>query len=161
LSQSGSGKKTPAASESFDTGTSHRQTARSFIQKAAFIMNDVGNNLRRGKWSLKRSPVIAAAGLVLTVAAVQAQQAGTPATIEDEWSKPMDGVLESLIKSKKYVVPLALLSPEVVAGMVMVYMIGGRFHVPASDPELTWPLPAGTNAIGPDSAGRVLSGVSE
>jgi hypothetical protein len=76
-------------------------------------------------------------------------------------SKPVDGVLESLIKSKKYVVPLALLSPEVVAGMVMVYMIGGRFHVPASDPELTWPLPAGTNAIGPDSAGRVLSAASE
>jgi hypothetical protein len=33
-------------------------------------------------------------------------------------SKPMDGVLDSLIKSKKYVVPLIQLSPEVVAGMV-------------------------------------------
>jgi hypothetical protein len=59
----------------------------------------------------------------------------------------MDGVLESLIKSKKYVVPLAPLSPEVVAAMVMVYMIGRRFHVPASGPEFTLPLPAGTNAI--------------
>jgi hypothetical protein len=76
-------------------------------------------------------------------------------------SKPTDGVLESLIKSKKYVAPLALLSPELVAGMVTIYMIDGRFHVPASYRELTLPLPAETNVIGPDSAGGVLSGASE
>jgi hypothetical protein len=76
-------------------------------------------------------------------------------------SKPTDGVLESLIKSKKYVAPLALLSPEVVGGMVTMYMIEGRFHLPASDPEVTLPPPAETNATGPDSAGGVLSGVSD
>jgi hypothetical protein len=65
-------------------------------------------------------------------------------------SKQTDGVLESLIKSKKYVAPLALLSPEVVAGMVTIYMIGGRFRLPASDRELTLPLSAETNVIGPD-----------
>ena len=75
-------------------------------------------------------------------------------------SKPTDGVLESLIKSKKYVVPLALLNPEVVAGMVTVYMIDGRFHLPAVDPEFTLP-PAERNAIATDSAESVLSGASE
>jgi hypothetical protein len=75
-------------------------------------------------------------------------------------SKPTDGVLESLIKSKKYVAPLALLSPEVVAGMVTMYMIDGRFHLPASGREVTLPLSA-ENVIGPDSAGGVLSGASE
>jgi hypothetical protein len=76
-------------------------------------------------------------------------------------SKPTDGVLESLIKSKKYVVPLALLSPEVVGGLVTIYMIDGRFHLPASDTEFTLPKAAGTNAIGADSAderGRRASG---
>jgi hypothetical protein len=76
-------------------------------------------------------------------------------------SKPTDGVLESLIKSKKYVAPLALLSPEVVAGMVTVYVIDGRFHLPASGPEFTLPLHAKTNAVEPDLPGSVLSGTSE
>jgi hypothetical protein len=76
-------------------------------------------------------------------------------------SKPTDGVLESLIKSKKYVVPLALLSPEVVGGMVTIYMIGGRFHLPASDPECTLPIAAGINAApaaSTDEHGRAASG---
>jgi hypothetical protein len=76
-------------------------------------------------------------------------------------SKPTDGVLESLIKSKKYVAPLALLSPEVVAGMVTIYMIDGRFHLPASNREFTLPVPAETNVIEAGSAGGVLSGGSE
>lgn len=76
-------------------------------------------------------------------------------------SKPTDGVLESLIKSKKYVAPLALLSPEVVAGMVTIYMIDGRFRLPASDREFTLPVPAETNVIEAGSAGGVLSGASE
>jgi len=76
-------------------------------------------------------------------------------------SKPTDGVLESLIKSKKYVVPLALLSPEVVGGMVTMYMIDGRFHPPASDPKFTLPIAAGTNDIRSDSPRGVLSLVSD
>lgn len=76
-------------------------------------------------------------------------------------SKPTDGVLESLIKSKKYVAPLALLSPEAVAGMVAIYMIDGRFHLPASAREFILPLPAETNVIEAETAEGVLSGGSE
>jgi hypothetical protein len=76
-------------------------------------------------------------------------------------SKPTDGVLESLIKSKKYVLPLALLSPEAVGGMVTIYMIDGRFHLPASGPEFRLPIVAGANAAGPDSTRGALSSVSD
>jgi hypothetical protein len=75
-------------------------------------------------------------------------------------SKSTDGVLESLIK-KKYVAPFALLSPEVVAGMVTIYMIDGRFHLPASDREVTLPPPAETDVIEADAADGVPSGASE
>jgi hypothetical protein len=47
-------------------------------------MNEEEIHLRRRTWSLKSSPVIAAAGLVLILATAQAQQAGTPAASEDE-----------------------------------------------------------------------------
>ena len=76
-------------------------------------------------------------------------------------SKPTDGVLESLVKSKKYAAPLVLLSPEVVAGMVTVYLIDGRFHLPAQDPEFTVPPETQTNASAPDSTRRVLPKPSE
>jgi hypothetical protein len=49
-------------------------------------MNEEEIHLRRRKWSLKSSPLIAAAGLVLIVATAQEQQAGTPATSEDDSS---------------------------------------------------------------------------
>jgi hypothetical protein len=71
-------------------------------------------------------------------------------------SKPTEGILESLVKSKKYAAPLLLLSPELVAGMVTVYLIDGRFHLPAPDPEVTVPLQTETNAIVPASTRRVL-----
>jgi hypothetical protein len=45
-------------------------------------------------------------------------------------SHPIDGVLESVVKSKKYVVPLAVLSPEVAAGFVVAYLTDGRFKAP-------------------------------
>jgi hypothetical protein len=45
-------------------------------------------------------------------------------------SHPIDGVLESVVKSKKYVVPLAVLSPEVTAGFVVAYLTDGRFKAP-------------------------------
>src|SRR5271168_1616922 len=47
-------------------------------------MNQEEIRLRRRTWSLKSSPVIAATGLILILATVQAQQAGTPAASEDE-----------------------------------------------------------------------------
>jgi hypothetical protein len=76
-------------------------------------------------------------------------------------SKPTDGILESLVKSKKYAAPLVLLSPELVAGMVTVYLIDGRFQPPAQDPEVIMPLQTETNAIVPDSTRRVLPKPSE
>jgi hypothetical protein len=45
-------------------------------------------------------------------------------------SHPIDGVLESVVKSKKYVVPLAILSPELTAGFVVAYLTDGRFKAP-------------------------------
>jgi hypothetical protein len=45
-------------------------------------------------------------------------------------SHPIDGVLESVVKSKKYVVPLAILNPEVAAGFVVAYLTDGRFKAP-------------------------------
>ncbi|WP_260735951.1 hypothetical protein [Tunturiibacter lichenicola] len=45
-------------------------------------------------------------------------------------SHPIDGVLESVVKSKKYVVPLAVLSPEVAAGIIVAYLTDGRFKAP-------------------------------
>jgi hypothetical protein len=45
-------------------------------------------------------------------------------------SHPIDGVVESVVKSKKYVLPLAVLSPEVAAGLVVAYLTDGRFKVP-------------------------------
>src|SRR5580693_8741586 len=47
-----------------------------------------------------------------------------------ERSHPIDGVVESVVKSKKYVVPLALLTPEVTAGLVVAYLTDGRFKAP-------------------------------
>jgi hypothetical protein len=45
-------------------------------------------------------------------------------------SHPIDGVLESVVKSKKYVVPLAVLNPELTAGFVVAYLTDGRFKAP-------------------------------
>jgi len=43
-------------------------------------------------------------------------------------SRPADGVIESLVKSKKYVLPLAYLNPWVTGSLVAIYFGGGRFH---------------------------------
>jgi hypothetical protein len=49
-----------------------------------------------------------------------------PGTIER--STPVDGVVESLVKSKKYVLPLAALHPIVAGTLVVAYLGDGRFH---------------------------------
>lgn len=41
-----------------------------------------------------------------------------------------DGVLEAMLKSKKYVVPLAVLNPQLTAGMIVAYLANGRFTPP-------------------------------
>lgn len=45
-------------------------------------------------------------------------------------SHPVRGVVESMVKSKKYVVPLAILNPQVTAGLAIVYFTDGRFKIP-------------------------------
>ena len=45
-------------------------------------------------------------------------------------SHPIDGVMESVVKSKKYVLPLAMLTPQVTAGLVVAYLTDGRFKAP-------------------------------
>jgi hypothetical protein len=45
-------------------------------------------------------------------------------------SHPIDGVMESVVKSKKYVLPLAVINPEVTAGLVVAYLTDGRFKAP-------------------------------
>jgi hypothetical protein len=39
------------------------------------------------------------------------------------------GVLESLLKTKKYVIPLAVLHPAIVASLSASYLSGGRFNL--------------------------------
>jgi hypothetical protein len=59
-----------------------------------------------------------------------------PGTIHH--SDPVDGVIESLVKSKKYVVPIAALHPLIAGGLAVVYLGDGRFHpdenAPVFDP---------------------------
>ena len=49
-------------------------------------------------------------------------------------STPVDGVVESLVKSKKYVLPLALLHPAVTGTLIVAYLGDGRLHL---DPKAT------------------------
>jgi hypothetical protein len=46
-------------------------------------------------------------------------------------SHPVDGVAESLVKSKKYVIPMTVLSPELTGGMVIAYLTRGRMKLPS------------------------------
>jgi hypothetical protein len=43
-------------------------------------------------------------------------------------STPVHGVLEALLETKKYSVPLAFLHPAVAGGLIAVYVADGRFH---------------------------------
>jgi len=45
-------------------------------------------------------------------------------------SHSVDGVAESLVKSKKYLLPLAVLSPELTGGVVVAYLAEGRMKLP-------------------------------
>ncbi|WP_263411004.1 hypothetical protein [Terriglobus tenax] len=42
----------------------------------------------------------------------------------------IDGVSESLVKSKKYLIPLAVLAPEATGGVVADYLVDGRHKLP-------------------------------
>ena len=49
-------------------------------------------------------------------------------------SHHVDGVAESLIKSKKYLLPLTVLAPEVTGGVVVAYLVDGRMKLPKGTP---------------------------
>jgi hypothetical protein len=49
-------------------------------------------------------------------------------------SHPVDGVAESLVKSKKYLLPMAVLAPEVTGGVVVAYLVDGRLKLPKGTP---------------------------
>jgi hypothetical protein len=49
-------------------------------------------------------------------------------------SHPVDGVSESLVKSKKYLLPLTVLVPEVTGGIVVAYLVDGRLKLPKGTP---------------------------
>jgi hypothetical protein len=48
-------------------------------------------------------------------------------------SHPVDGVVESLVKSKKYLLPMVVLVPEVTGGVVVAYLVDGRMKLPWVD----------------------------
>lgn len=45
-------------------------------------------------------------------------------------SHNVDGVAESLVKSKKYIIPLVALNPEVSGAIVVAYLVDGRLKMP-------------------------------
>jgi len=73
-----------------------------------------------------------------------------------------NGVLESVLRSKKYLVPLAVLNPQITAGMVVAYLADGRFSppkdatmemLPGQFPPPASDLPASTQTLSTRPAG--------
>jgi hypothetical protein len=50
-------------------------------------------------------------------------------------SHPVDGVAESLVKSKKYLIPMVVISPGFTGGLFAAYLLDGRMKVPKDTPE--------------------------
>jgi hypothetical protein len=73
-------------------------------------------------------------------------------------STPVDGVAESLVKSKKYVVPLAVLHPFVAGTLVAAYLGDGRFH---PDPHAEVYNPAAATEPGVSATVGVGTGAAE
>lgn len=70
-------------------------------------------------------------------------------------SHSVDGVTESLVKSKKYLLPLAVLNPEITAGIVVAYLTNGRLALPKDPTVLTaqdFILPPEPEILGPQLA---------
>ncbi|HEY4379227.1 MAG TPA: hypothetical protein VGN01_02710 [Acidobacteriaceae bacterium] len=86
-------------------------------------------------------------------------------------SHAVDGVVESLVKSKKYILPIAVLSPAIAGGAVVAYLTQGRMALPKDatvfnlddaeiDPIDTPSIgPLAPDSIGPEST-AVGSGAS-
>ncbi|HEY6412142.1 MAG TPA: hypothetical protein VIX42_00550 [Edaphobacter sp.] len=81
-------------------------------------------------------------------------------------SHRVDGVAESLVKSKKYLIPLVVLNPEVTGGIVVAYLTEGRLKMPkdarvfaVNDAEVT-DVPAamsdgGRTVLRPQASGSI------
>ncbi|MGP8259685.1 MAG: hypothetical protein ACLQM6_06990 [Acidobacteriaceae bacterium] len=68
-------------------------------------------------------------------------------------SHPVDGVAQSLVESKKYLIPMTILTPELTGGMVVAYLAEGRMKLPPNamvfnvndnemEPGAPWPAQA-------------------
>jgi len=62
------------------------------------------------------------------------QIAQVPGTIPR--SRNVNGIAESLVRSKKYLVPLVFMSPTTAASLLAAYVGTGRFRMPAGAPEM-------------------------
>jgi hypothetical protein len=51
-------------------------------------------------------------------------------------SHPPRGIVESLLKTKKYAVPIAVFHPYVLAGIAVTYLTNGRFDLAKNAPEI-------------------------
>jgi hypothetical protein len=71
-------------------------------------------------------------------------------------SHSIDGVMESVVKSKKYVLPIAVLNPEIAAGLVVAYLTDGRFKPPKD--AMVEIVPGGTVTNGAEPAPGAASG---
>jgi hypothetical protein len=58
-----------------------------------------------------------------------------PGTIQR--SRKVDGVSEAILKSKKYVIPLSIVAPEVTGALAISYVTKDRFTLPADAPVLS------------------------
>jgi hypothetical protein len=71
-----------------------------------------------------------------------------------------DGAIEALVKSKKYMIPLAIINPYVAGSLVVVWAVDGRFKVPNDAPGMTQLEPANVDKgrtvlkATPDAAGK-------
>jgi hypothetical protein len=74
-------------------------------------------------------------------------------------SHPINGVMESVVKSKKYVLPLAVLNPGVAAGLVVAYLTDGRFKAP--EDATVEIVPGGTVAKSAESDPGATPGASD
>jgi len=57
-------------------------------------------------------------------------------------SHSVDGVAESIIKSKKYLLPMVAFAPEVMGGVVVAYLVDGRFKLPKDMPVFVFDIGA-------------------
>jgi len=66
-------------------------------------------------------------------------------------SRHVDGVSEALVKSKKYVIPLSIIAPEVTGGIAVTYVTKDRFTFPKGAPVLSGATLVKAETTGPNA----------